>query len=138
MLENFDAEPDADNTDSYAKFFDDYLSVNRLRDAKYILESWIERGEMPEGYRFPSALAAILNKNAAALRERKAANDAVIERHKRLDEDKIKLWERYKPDFEAFAEPPLYVDVSDKRKDIRETDGPGDADGGANDGRRKP
>ena len=138
VLENFDAEPDADNTDSYAKFFDDYLSVNRLRDAKYILESWIERGEMPEGYRFPSALAAILNKNAAALRERKAANDAVIERHKRLDEDKIKLWERYKPDFEAFAEPPLYVDVSDKRKDIRETDGPGDADGGANDGRRKP
>ncbi|MBR0282861.1 MAG: hypothetical protein IJQ81_14970, partial [Oscillibacter sp.] len=131
-LDNFDAEPDGDNTDSYAKFFDDYLSVNRLRDAKYILESWIERGEMPEGYSFPSALAAILNKNGAALRERKEANDAIIERHKRLNEDKIKLWERYKPDFEAFAEPPLYVevDVNDKRKDIPKTDGlSGDADG---------
>ena len=85
--------------------FDEYLGYHRTADAKAFIETWLESGERPSWFLFPEELEERLQKNMAALLQRKKDNEDMIRDSRELTDRRYRFWLPYKAEFEAFDTP---------------------------------
>lgn len=90
------AEEDGDG--DYQEEIDRYVEENAAADAKYLARKWFENGRV-DGFELPPKLAASIQAHIDKARDAKKTRLNAFERY-RLD--RLELWRKYKPGFEAW------------------------------------